>query len=502
MDLLTARYSENLAGVLSCYDRIVITGTLPGACFADGMTSFLYSRGIRIFDYPQFALPLRERIRDNAAALAAEHGTTIQHIAKAHIRKEDVVAKVLAARGDRPGLVHVISAMESCATYQPWHDKPSGRTFLRPDTTKCLHYYFYWMDRELGLLYVRVPTYCPFRLQVYCNGHSWLAKRLLREGVDFATADNAFVRIADFARAQQLADTFKPDLLHRHLDHYAQLCCPVLDVFAQRYHWSIMQAEYSTDLVFKSEQILRHLYEQLAREAVLSVKAEQVATFLGKKLSPQLAAEIGSRLSTRIEGTCIKHKFKSCAIKIYDKFARILRIETTTNDVSFFKHHRKVEHRSGRATREVAPLKKSIYSLIDLRDILLGCNQRYLEFLSSLDDHSSGNRLLERVTHPKPDGDRSFKGVNFFDLHDQALLRAVQRPEFNIHGMARHDLMRLLPHLSPSRLSRQLRRLRVLGLLKRAANTYRYYLTRAGRMVIAAFQRLTTFAIVPAMANA
>jgi len=92
--------------------------------------------------------------------------------------------------------------------------------------------------------------------------------------------------------------------------------------------------------------------------------------------------------------------------------------------------------------------------------------------------------------------------VNFFDLHDQALLRAVQRPEFNIHGMARHDLMRLLPHLSPSRLSRQLRRLRVLGLLKRAANTYRYYLTRAGRMVIAAFQRLTTFAIVPAMANA
>ena len=156
---------------------------------------------------------------------------------------------------------------------------------------------------------------------------------------------------------------------------------------------------------------------------------------------PQLAAEIGSRLSTRIEGTCIKHKFGSCSLKLYDKFARILRIETTTNDVSFFKHHRKVEHRSGRATREVAPLKKSIYSLIDLREILLGCNDRYLAFLSSLDDHSSGSRLLERVTHPKPDGHRTFKGLNFFDSHDQALLRAVQRPEFNIHGLARSDLM-------------------------------------------------------------
>jgi DNA-binding HxlR family transcriptional regulator len=78
----------------------------------------------------------------------------------------------------------------------------------------------------------------------------------------------------------------------------------------------------------------------------------------------------------------------------------------------------------------------------------------------------------------------------------------VQRPAFNIHGLARCDLARLLPDMSPHKLSRQLRRLRVLGLLKRAANTYRYYLTRAGRLAIAAFERLTTFVIVPAMANA
>jgi magnesium transporter len=63
MELLTERYADRLTGVLSCYDRMVITGTLPGVCFAEGMTSFLRSRGIRIFDYPQFALPLRERIR-------------------------------------------------------------------------------------------------------------------------------------------------------------------------------------------------------------------------------------------------------------------------------------------------------------------------------------------------------------------------------------------------------------------------------------------------------
>jgi hypothetical protein len=32
---------------------------------------------------------------------------------------------------------------------------------------------------------------------------------------------------------------------------------------------------------------------------------------------------------------------------MYDKFSLILRIETTVNDVSFFKHYREVEHRDG-----------------------------------------------------------------------------------------------------------------------------------------------------------
>ena len=140
------------------------------------------------------------------------------------------------------------------------------------------------------------------------------------------------------------------------------------------------------------------LYEQLSRQAVLSVKAEHVASFLGKKITPQLAQEIGSRFATRIEGTCIKHRLGKAQVKMYDKLDLILRIETTVNDVSFFKHHRKVEHRHGPSRSELAPLKKSIYSLIDLRDILLGCYRRYFVYLSALDDHSAGVRALDRLT--------------------------------------------------------------------------------------------------------
>src|SRR5258707_6932972 len=154
----TERYHARLAGVLSCYDRMIVTGTLPGACYAKGMTGFLSARQIRIFDYPRFAEPLRDRVRERAAELASAAGITIEHITKNHIRKEDVVARVLVVRGDRPGFGHIISAMEACDTYKPWHDKHTHRTFLRPDTGQCLHYYFYFIDAELGLIYLRVPT--------------------------------------------------------------------------------------------------------------------------------------------------------------------------------------------------------------------------------------------------------------------------------------------------------------------------------------------------------
>ena len=155
---LTERYDDRIAGMLSCYDRLVITGTLPVVCYAAGMTGYLNAKGIRIFDYPEFAKTLRDRVRDRAASLAAEAGVTIEHISKPHVRKEDVVARVLQHRGDHPGLVHIISAMEACDAYKPWHDKQTHKTFIRPDSGKCLHYYFYVQDAKFGLVYLRVPT--------------------------------------------------------------------------------------------------------------------------------------------------------------------------------------------------------------------------------------------------------------------------------------------------------------------------------------------------------
>ncbi len=165
--------------MLSCYDRILIQGTLPKWCYAGGMTEYLYTHRIRIFDYPKWAEPMREAIRKNMECIAADNGIKVEFVkGRKSVRKEQRVKEIIEKRGEEPGLVCILSAMESCASYKPWYDKGTKRTYLKPDSGMCLHYYVYFIDADLGLCYVRVPTWCPFRLQFYCNGHSYLARQL------------------------------------------------------------------------------------------------------------------------------------------------------------------------------------------------------------------------------------------------------------------------------------------------------------------------------------
>ena len=134
---------------------------------------------------------------------------------------------------------------------------------------------------------------------------------------------------------------------------------------------------------------------------------------------------------------------------------------------------------------------------------MLGCNQRYLAFLDSLDDTSAGLRDLQRLSQPRVSvsTEQTVKGLNFFNPVEQRMLQTLQHGEFNIHGWRRADLVGTNVPMTPSTLSRQLPRLRALGLIKKVAHTYRYYLTRLGRSATAAAGSLTRFNIVPAMAG-
>jgi len=506
MPLLTDRYANQIMGTLSVYDRVIISGTMTGLNYADGMASYLRSHNIRLFDYPRFAEPLRDEIRQNAEQVAKDNNVEIEFIrSKGAFRKEDRIREALQKRGDHPGLVHIFSAMETCPSYEPWHDKNTGRTSLRYKDAKCLHYYFYFIDAQFGLCYLRVPTWAPFRLQFYCNGHNWLANKLREEGIAFQQVDNTFVAVSNFAKAQDIANGFPVKTLHQDLNRWASLYCPVLnqftDTYPEPYHWSIMQAEYATDIVFKRKQDLALVYDPLVRTAIHAVKADNIATFLGRKLHGNFEGEIGNDFHTRVEGTRIKHHMGWAAIKMYDKHGIVLRIETTVNDVTFFKHHREVVHQDNTREMKLAPMKKTIYSLAPLAELLSDANRRYLNFLSDLTDPSSGIDNLGKLSQAVRKDGRTYRGFNIFDQKDLDLFIALARGEWAISGFQNRTLRPKLPGMHGARLSRLLRNLRMHGIIKKVGKTYKYYLTSFGQQVLMAALKVRELVVIPALAQ-
>jgi len=433
-------------------------------------------------------------------AIAAKEGIKIEHV-YASVRKEAFVSEILTARGDAPGIVCILSAMESCRCFKVVKNHKTGYLELQWKPGKCLHYYVYLMDPEYGLCYLRIPTWAPFRLQFYFNGHDWLQRCMDSEGITYRKADNCFVNISDFKRAQSIVDSLDVHLLHQRLDQFARHFVAVHDRWGQGLHWSIFQAEWATDIVFKSNRILPGLYEELIRTAAIEIKCSDIYGFLGRRLSSKSASEVSNRFQTLIEGTRIKHTLGATSIKMYDKQALVLRIEVTTSNVSFFKHHREVKHRDGTREMKYASARKTIYSLGAVAEQMQACNKRYLSFISQWRDHSRERTSLRKVTSSvKDDKQRSYRGVNFFLHDDLSFMLSILRGEYQIAGFSNRALQSHLTGWSPQKIGRVLKRFRVLRLIKRVGRTYKYYLSSLGKKVIVAALQLKERIILPTMA--
>lgn len=501
---LLERYSDRIRGVLSCYDRVVVRGRIRDLDYVEGMEAHLRGRRVRFFDLPRFAAPYRDAIVKNAERLARENGIEIQYLQNRNVRNADIVAQVLERRGHHPGLVAILSAVEGCQTFEARYDRMTGRSFLQSRAGRGLHYYFYFIDEELGLCFLRVSTWCPFGVQAYFNGHNVLAAKLQRAGIGYRMVDNAFDHIDDWKIAQRLSDELDTRSLHQKLDEYARLFCPAVTMLRQSYSWSVAQVEYSTDVVFREKAGLQPLYEGLVRTVIHAVKLDQITTYLGqqRKTRESGTEEATIDFRTRVEGTRVKHRVGPCSMKMYDKAGSILRIETTTCDLSWFTHYRTVLHRDGTTSHELAPLKKSIYSLYDLRQIAVAANRRYLDFISCVEDPTIAVEAVSRLSEKTTDAGRSYRGFNFFSEDDLRLFAAILRGENTIQGFRNRHLREHLPGRTPGQIARILKRLWLHGLIKKVGNTYKYYITELGRSAITMGLKLKHIVFVPELARA
>ena len=147
-------------------------------------------------------------------------------------------------------------------------------------------------------------------------------------------------------------------------------------------------------------------------------------------------------------------------------------------------------------------MKKSIYSLAPLREILMAANRRYWEFISAIEDDRAGTDKLNKVSQPVQQKDRRYRGFNFFNPDDEELFHSLASGEFNISGFQNKDLRRRLRDRNSGQISRTMKRLRVHGLIKKVGRTYKYYLTALGKQVITLGLKLKELYIIPALSQA
>ena len=141
----------------------------------------------------------------------------------------------------------------------------------------------------------------------------------------------------------------------------------------------------------------------------------------------------------------------------------------------------------------------NIYSLIPLAILFKAANRRYLEYISTFDIQEAGHKRLDKVTRSKQQNNRTYKGINFFSQEDLALFLVILRGEYNIAGFRNKVLRKRLPGYNTGKVSRLLKRLHVFGIIKKATKSYRYYLTKLGKELVVAAERLKATVLIPAL---
>jgi len=206
MKRFVSRHSGKIIGVLSGFDRLLLRGTLRQLAHLSGMRSFLAYKRILLKDFTDYAQSVTARVREQSNEIAEAAGMSVNYLPSSQVRKEDLARNLQDQRGIESGLVCVLSCVEPCMGYEIHRNREKQILELQLGIRKCLHYYFYFVDPELGFMHARLQSWLPFSVQLCLNGREWLARQMDRVGIGYRRRDNCFVWLEDVDGAQRLMD--------------------------------------------------------------------------------------------------------------------------------------------------------------------------------------------------------------------------------------------------------------------------------------------------------
>ncbi|HEX9072940.1 MAG TPA: hypothetical protein VF852_13420 [Pseudolabrys sp.] len=490
--------SEHVTLELEGIDRMYLNVYVPRLQREAGVASFFrFHRGHR-FASSVLMDPISHAFVESIERFAREHKVEVVAFRKGE-RKDDVAAQYLKAFAAEEGVLFIGKAQEKTPVFRTERRRnaTTGATYpwLVRSTAMVNHFYIYALDRDFGAFFVKFCTYFPYNAKLCINGHEWLKRQLALRDIDYQALDNGILSCERPARAQALAQALSAEkidaLLRKWLRRLPHPFSPADRRAGYRYELSILQAEFSLTQVLDRPLTGRAFFEEVIRENLDIGRPDQAQLIFERRVNRRTPGRFRTRVITQGVIPSLHVDYKSSRIKQYHKEGRALRTETTINNTRDF------------------DIGKHLRNLPALRSIGFQANRRLLDVQSVSHDCTIGEDAFDQVVRPiEVDGQRA-SALRFGDARTQALLNAlvlfsVQTRGFNNAQLRTHlaSLLGVDPaHYSPGRMSYDLRRLRLHGLIRRIPKTNRYQLTAQGLKVAMFFSRTYARLLRPALAQ-
>src|ERR1700687_3822086 len=472
-DILNHHVTFQLEGI----DRMYLNVYVPMLQCESGVAKFFRSHRGHLFASSALMDPITKAFVASMERFSRELEIPVVQFRKAQ-RKDDVMKEHLA-RFDKPeGVVFIGKAQEKTPVFrtEKRRNPQTGRTYpwIVRSTAMVNHFYFYAVDEDFGPFFLKFGTYFPYNAKLCINGHEYVKRQLAKEGIAFEALDNGVLTCADPKLMQRVCDELSAGkidrLLRKWLKRLPHPFPPRDRAAGYRYDLSILQAEFSLTQVLDQPVTGRIFFEEVIRENLDIGRPSQVSLVFDRKVSRRTPGRFRTRVITDGVVPSLHVDYKKTRIKQYHKEGQALRTETTITDTRDFAIGRRIEN------------------LQELRKIGFAANRRLLDVQRLGHDCFIGEASFQDMQRPVTvDGQRA-AALRFADPRVQGLLHVLLlfllvQGTFRNKDLREHiaPLLGIKPsQLTPGRVTYDLRRLRLHGLIERIAKTYRYRITAKG----------------------
>lgn len=414
-------------------------------------------------------------------------------------RKDDVAAEYRKKFTAQEGVLFIGKAQEKTPVFRTERrrNEQTGATYpwLVRSTAMVNHFYVYCMDRDFGPFFLKFCTYFPYNAKLCLNGHEYVKQQLGNRGIGYEALDNGILSCEDPKRVQALCDGLSAEKIDALLRKwFRKVPHPFTAKDRQagyRYKISILQSEFSLTQVLDRPVSGRVFFEEVIRENLDIGRPSQVQLIFDRRVNRRTPGRFRTRVITDGVVPSLHVDYKNSRIKQYHKEGRALRTETTINN-----------------TRDFG-IGKLLYNLPELRKVGFQANRRLLNVQTISHDCSIGEEAFEKVVRPiQVEGQRA-SALPFGDARVQALLSVLVLFSLQPRGFTNQEVRVLLAqllgldpaHYPAGRMTYDLRRLRLHGLIQRIPKSHRYDLTPAGLRIAIFFTRTYARLLRPKLAE-